>query len=126
MDWCCLGEEKVRPVEGQITIHFICADLMIPFNSILPAGVHKNRCADDIGLEEDAGILDRTVHMTFCCEVDDDIWLLLFEKLIDALAVTDIQFDKAEIWLVHDALQRGQVPCVGQFIQTYNPVVRMS
>ena len=126
MDWRCLSKEKVWSVKRQITIHFISADLMIPFNSILPTGIHKNRCADDIGLEEDTGIFDRTVHMAFCCEIDDDVWLLLFEKLIDSFAVTYVQFDKAEIRIVHDVLQCGQISCIGQLIQTHNPVVRMS
>ena len=109
MNWCCFRKEKVWPVERKITINLICRHLMIPFNSILPAGIHEYARTNDVCLEEDAGVFDRTVHMTFCCEVDDNIWPLLFEKLIDALAVTDVQFDKTEIRFVHDRRQRLEI-----------------
>ena len=64
--------------------------------------------------------------MAFRCEVYDDVWFLFFEKLIDSLAVTDIQLNKAEIRFFHNVFQRGQISRVGQLIQTHNPVVRMS
>ena len=58
-------------------------------------------------------------------EIYYDVRMLFFEEGVDGLSVTDVRFDKAELWIVHDALQRRQIPSVGKLIKTDNPVVRV-
>lgn len=63
MDRGILIEEEVRTVQGQVAVDLIGGDMMIPLDAVLPAGVHQNGGADDIGLKEDRRIFDGTVHM---------------------------------------------------------------
>ena len=41
-------KEKVRPVQGQVSIYLVGGYLMVPADAILPAGIHKDGSADDI------------------------------------------------------------------------------
>ena len=61
--------------------------------------------------------------MAFCSKVNDDIRVLLFEKLIYAFPVADIELYESEIRVVHYALKCGQIACICQFIKTDDPVI---
>ena len=61
--------------------------------------------------------------MAFCSEVDDDVRMLFFEKLIYAFPVADIELYESEIRVVHYALKCGQITCICQFIKTDDPVI---
>ena len=53
VDGSLFGKEQVRSVQRQIAVDFVGRNLVITLDAILPASVHHNRCAEDVGLEED-------------------------------------------------------------------------
>ena len=55
---CILCEEQVGAIKRQVSIYFIGAYLMVADIAVLPAGVHHYASADDVGLEEYAGIFN--------------------------------------------------------------------
>ena len=92
-------EEQIRTVKRKIAIHLISTNLMETLYAIFPAYIHKNRCADDIGLQEDCRILYRTVNMAFSREIDNHIRLLFFKDSVDALTVADVFLIEDEVWM---------------------------
>ena len=63
--------------------------------------------------------------MAFRGEVHDDVGMLLLKKLIDGGPVTDVRLYKAEVGMIHNGGQGGQVARVGQLVQTHDPVIRV-
>ena len=63
--------------------------------------------------------------MTFSSEVDNDIRVLFFEKLIYAFPIADVELDESEIRVVHDTLKCGQIARICQLIKTDDPVIRI-
>ena len=125
MDRSILGEEQVRTIQRQVTVNFIGRNLMITLNAVLAASVHQHTGTDDIGLEEDAWIFDGTVNMRFCRKVHYDIRMFFFKQLVHCFTVTDVSLHEAEIRIVHNRCQRGQIACIGQLVQTYNFITRI-
>ena len=120
-----LREEEVGPVEGQVAVHFVRGDLVIALDAVLAAGIHKRRRAEDVGLQEDAGVLDGAVHMAFGRKVDNDIGVLLLKEAVNALSVADVELDEAEVWLVHDPRERRKIARIGEFIEADDAVAGM-
>ena len=67
---------------------------MITLNAVLAAGIHHDSRAHDIRLQENSGILNRAVNMTFSCEIDQIIEVVLLEELSHQLFIADITLDK--------------------------------
>ena len=125
MNRSLLSKEQVRTIQRQVTVNFIGRNLVITLDAVLAASIHQHTGTDDICLEEDARIFDRTVNMRFCRKVDHDVRMFFFKQLIHSLAVADISLHKTEIRIIHNRCQRGQIACVGQFIQTDDSVIRI-
>ena len=125
MNRSLFGEEQVRAIQRKVTINLIRRNLMITLDAIFTASVHQYRSADNIGLEEDTRIFNGTINMRFCRKVDHDIRMLLLEQLIDCFTVADVCFHKAEIGVIHNRCQRGQVSCISQLVQADDPVIRI-
>ena len=123
VDGGLFGKEQVRSVQRQIAVDFVGRNLVITLDAIFPASVHHNRCAEDIGLEEDLRVFDRAVYVRFSCKVDNDVGLFFLEELVHALTVADVQLDKSEVRIVHHRFQCGQIASIGQLVQTNNAVV---
>ena len=96
---------------------------MIACDAVFAAGVHQDGGADDIGVKEDLGILNGTVHMALSGEVYNHIRMFLLKKPVDGFPVCDALFYKTEVLVVHNRLQRGQVSRIGQAVQTDDPVI---
>ena len=103
MNGGCLRKEQIRSVQGQVAVNFIRAHLVITGNAILTAGIHQYTGADNVGLQKDLGVLNRTVHMTFRRKINNNIGVLFFKKLIHTLPVTDIQLHKTEFGIIHNS-----------------------
>ena len=125
MNRCLLGEEQIRPVQRKVAVDLIGRHLMVPFDSVLAAGIHHRRRSDDIRLKEDARVLDGAVHMGLRRKVHDVIRLLFLENLIDRVAVADIRPDEAEIRIVHHRLERREIARVRELVDADDPCVRM-
>ena len=125
VDGGLLGEEQVRPVQGQVAVDLIGGHLVIALNAVLPAGVHHHGGAQDVGLEEYLRVLDGAVHMALRREVDHHVGVLLLKELVDGLPVTDVGFTEAEIGVLHGLFQGGQIARIGQAVHTHHPVFRV-
>ena len=116
-------EEEVWTVKRQVAVNFVGWDLVVALDAVLAAGVHQDWSPDDVGLQEDFRIFDWTVNVAFRSEVDHNVWMFFFKKLVDAFAVADVQLDEAEVWLVHNILQCWQVARVSQLVQADDLIV---
>ena len=96
---------------------------MIAADAVLAAGVHQDGGADDVGLEEDGGVLDAAVHMAFGRKVHDDIGLLLLKNAVNGLAVADVGLAEAEAVLVEDGCQSRKIARIGQLIDADDAVL---
>ena len=93
-----LRKEQVRPVKRKVSVNFICRYLMISDVSVFTACIHKNGRTDDVGFKEYLRILDRTVDMRLCSEVNDYVGLLIFEDLIYGRSIADKIFQLPSIF----------------------------
>ena len=92
---------------------------------MLAASVHQHTGINDIGLEEDARIFDGAVNVGLCRKVDHDVRMLFFKQLIHSFAVANVGLHKAEIRVVHNRCQCGQIASVGQLVHADDPVIRI-
>ena len=120
------GEEEVGAVQGQVAVDFVGGDLVIAADAVLAAGVHQDGGADDVGLEEDGGILDAAVYMAFGRKVYDDVGLLLLKNAVNGLAVADVGFTKAEVVLVEDGCKGRKIARIGQLVNADDAVLGMA
>jgi len=111
-----LGEEQIRTIQRQIAVDLIRRNLMVARDAIMATGIHQRLRTQNIGLEENAWILNRAIHMAFRCKVYNNIRLFFFEERKYRFPVADIRLYKPEIRIIHHGLQRGQVASVGQLI----------
>ena len=51
--------------------------------------------------------------------------MFFFKQFVHSLAVADISLHEAEIGIVHNRCQCGEITCIGQLVQTDNPVIRI-
>ena len=85
---------------------------------------HTQR-AHHIGLRERKRILDGTVHVTLCGQVNDAVHLLFLHKTEHPLKVTDVHLHKLIIGLVLNILEVGKISRVGEFVQVNNMILRV-
>ena len=81
--------------------------------------------AQNVGFEENTGVLNRAVHMRLRRKIDHDIRLLLLKELFHRFPVANVGFDKAEIRLVHHARKRREIAGISELIQAHNAVLRI-
>ena len=121
MDRSFLCEKQIRSVKRQITVNLIGGNLMITLDSVFAACIHQNSSADNIGVQENLRVFDRTVYMAFCCKVYNHIRMLFFKKFVYSFSICNAFFYKTEIWIVHYRCMSGKITCVGQAVQTDDP-----
>ena len=126
MDRSFLCEEEVRSVKRKISVNLICGNLMITLDSVFTAGIHENSSTLDVGVKEYLRVFDGTVYVALSCEVYHDVRMLLLEKLVNSVTVCDAFLYKAEVRFVHDRCKSGKVSGIGQAVQAYDTVIRMS
>ena len=125
MDRRLLSEEQVGPVQRQVAVNLVGGDLVVALYAVFPAGVHQHRGADDVGLQEDARVLDAAIHMTLRREVYDDVGVLLLEQPVHALPVADVQLHEPKVRVVHHRGEGEQISRVCQLVHTDDPVIRI-
>ena len=118
-------EEQVRPVQGQVAVHLVGGNLMEAAHAVLAAGVHEGLGAQDIGAQEQPGVVHGAVHMGLRGEVHHDVRLFLRKEGFHRLTVGDVPLDEAEVGVLHGLLQGGQVARVGQAVQADHSVLRV-
>ena len=120
-----LCEEQVRSVKWQITVNLISGNLMVTFDSVFTAGIHKNSSTDDVCVQENLRVLDGTVNVALSREVYNHIRMFFLKKLVNCFTVCDALFYKTEVWVVHNRCQSRKITCIGKAVQTDDAVVRV-
>src|SRR5210317_126122 len=87
-------------------VHLVCRDMNKPGNTESHCLVKKRLRSDHIGFHENPRIVDRTVNVAFCCEVDDGV--VTGECLSHSVSVTNVALHKAKTWGVRYALKVRQ------------------
>ena len=58
-------------------------------------------------------------------EIHHHVRVFFLKELVHALPVADVQLHEAEVGVIHDRGEGGQVARVGQLVQTHDAVVRV-
>jgi hypothetical protein len=77
--------------------------------------------ADDVGLDELAGAVDRAVDMAFGRKVHHRIRLIFLEQLAQAGAIADALLLERVMRVAHGARQRVEIGRVGQLVNVHHP-----
>ena len=126
---CAVWRFSVRSVESEGPVDFVSRYVVESlFIKILPAkacGLQEGEGAHHIGLSKCEWILDGTVHVGFCGEVDYGVDLLLFHQLAYGVEVTDVHFHESIIRIVFDVFQIGKITGICELIDIYDAIARI-
>ena len=86
-------------------------------------GLEQRERAHHVGLCENEGVLDATVHMALSCQVDDAIDLFLLHQAVEGVEIADVHLHELIVGLLLDVLQVGQIAGVGEFVEVDDVVV---
>ncbi len=117
----------------QCTVHLIGRDMVKTLAFVflwqrLPielGGLEQRQCSHHIGLGKGEGILDTTVHMTLCCQMDDTVHLLVLHQLVERIEITNVHLHKLVVGLVLDILEISQIPRIRQLVKVDDVVIRV-
>ena len=125
MERCLLRKEQVGAVERKITVYLVRRDLMIPFDSVLAAGIEQYTRPNDIRLQENLGAFNRAVDMGLRRKVYNDVRLFSLKERIDRRTVGDVPTHKRKLRILPRRVQRRQIPRIRQRIIADNTIFRM-
>ena len=104
------------------TLAFILLRQTLP---IQLRSLQQRECAHHIRLGKRERVLDASVNMAFCSQVDDAINLLVLHQLVEPVEVTDVHLHELIVGLVLHILQVGEVTCISQLVQIDDFVLRI-
>ena len=96
---------------------FECSVRKLP--SLFSCVEHSSR-SENISLNEDLGIYNRSVNVAFCREMNDSVYVILFKDLIDGVSVANICFDKSIIVAILYILKILKISRICKCINIYN------
>ena len=82
--------------------------------------IQHNKSSKYVCFYKNFRITDTSVHMAFCCKVNNPVNVIFFKNLHDFFAVTDIRFHKRIIISVFNILEIFKVPRISQFVYVNN------
>ena len=97
---------------------------MESLDAVFPAGVHHDLGPQDIGLQEDARVLDGAIHVGFGGEIHHHIRFLCFEYGENSVSIPDILFVEFEVWVLQRLVQRMEISGIGQRVDAHNSPFR--
>ena len=117
----------------ECTIHLVGRDMVEAFALILLRQslpiefgcLQERECAHHIGASECEWVLDRTIHMTLGCEVNDTRHVLLLHEGIHGVKIADVGFHKAIVGFILNILEVSQVARISQFVHIDNAILRV-
>ena len=133
----CLGGERsrnaLRMSHLQCTINLIGRDVvetlaLISLWQTLPVDLcrlKQRQGSHHVGLSESERILDTSIYMTFGCEMDDAIYLVVLHQLQHQVEIADIALYEGIVWLVLDVLKVSQVTSVSQLVEVDDVILRI-
>ena len=125
MDRGILCKEQVRAIQRKVSVNLIGRYLMISLYAEFSGSIQQYTGSHYVGLNKDARILNGTVYMALCCEVDNNVKFLFFKQIHDESFVCDITFYKFVVRFVLNRFQSLQISCVGQQVQVYDLIIRV-
>ncbi len=90
------------------------------FSSLFPClfgRLKQSECAHDVGSGKSERIFDRSVDMTFCCEVDHTVYAEVGKQLSHEPEIGYVAFDKTIVGAVLDIFQIGEIPRICKFVE---------
>ena len=117
-------EEQIRPIQRQISVNLVRADLMKALHAEMSARIHHHRRAQYIGFQKNRRIFNRTIHMGFRREIHHDIRMFALKNFKYALPISNILPVEGEIRIFHRIAQRMDVGGVGERIHACHAPVR--
>ena len=133
----CLCRERTLQTLGvgelQCAIHLIGGDVvealaLIALGQTLPiffCCLQKSERAHNVGVGEGERVLDGTVHMALCREVNDAVDTVLLHELLYKLIVADVALHKGVVGLVLDVVEVGKITSIGQFVEIDDFIIRI-
>ena len=118
-------------IQPQRTIYLIGRDVIEPLALIflrqtLPVQLsrlqHTQR-SHHIRASKSKRILDRTIHMALCCQMNNAIHFLLLHQRINRVKVADIGLHKTIIRLILYVLQVSQIAGISQLVYIDNAIL---
>jgi len=85
--------------------------------------IEHDEGADEVGLHELAGSVDRTIDMAFSGEVGDDVRLEILQDASDSLGVADVGLDEAVAVAPRCGLKRAEQAGIGQLVENQHLVI---
>ena len=127
------GRDAFRVVHLEGAIDFIGGDVIealafVLFRQGFPIelrGLQKRKRSHHVRLCEGERVLDGAVHVAFCREVDDAVYMLILHELVERVKVADIHLHELVVRLVLDILEVREVARIGQLVQVDNLVFRI-
>ena len=79
---------------------------MIASDSVFAARIHQASCTENVGLQKHFRIFNRAIDVAFGGKIHDRIGVLLLKKVINGLAIANINLTKAKIRILEGLLER--------------------
>ena len=98
-------------------IDFVRGDLDEAADGKLPNGFEQHVRSNHVGPQERCGIQDRSVDVSFGCEIDDDVDAVARQDLGDGALVGDVASYEVIAWRVADVREVRRVCGVGDGIK---------
>ena len=131
---CRRGERRrdaFRVVHLERTVDFVGRNVVealafVLFGEAFPVelcGLEQAQSSHHVRLREGERVLDGTVHVAFCRQVDNAINLLFLHELVEGVEVADIHLHELVVWLALDVLEVREVARVGELVEIDNLVL---
>ena len=122
---------RVVHLEG--TVNFVGRDMvetlaLVLFRQGFPVefrDLQQAQSSHHVRLRESERILDGTIDMAFCREVDDTVDMLILHELVERVKVADVHLHELVVRLAFDVLQVREVARIGKLIEVDNLVFRI-
>ena len=127
------GRDAFRMVHLQGTVNFVGRNVVealafVFFREAFPIelrGLQQAQSSHHVRLCEGERVLDGTIHVAFCREVDNAVDLFVLHELVERVKVADVHLHKLVVRLVLDILEVREVARVGKLIEVDNLVFRV-
>ena len=133
----CLGGERsrnaLRVSHLQCTVYLIGRDVvealtLVSLRKTFPVNLcrlEQRQGTHHVGMSESEWILDTSIYMTFGCEMDDAIHLVVLYQFQHQVKITDITLYESIVRLILDVLEVSQITCVSQLVEVDDVILRI-
>ena len=87
-----LCKEQVRAIQRKVSVNLIGRYLMISLYAEFSGSIQQYTGSHYVGLNKDARILDGTVYMALCCEIDNNVNFSFSNRSMMKASSVDITF----------------------------------